>query len=289
MTLFSEVLGPRYQIMEDQICQHHKYGYCKFQKQCQKKHLKGQCEALGACKEIKTCNKRHPKPCKRSILETFCKFGLDCAYAHIENYNNKLEATVIHHIASMKAEIIELKEVIQRLTPLDHTLKEIEHLKQEINKLKNENAKILNKIHILDEDLESDKKDESFEENTVTTEYDGLLFCNYCSYQSRSEGDHENHIKTHNNKYAEEVLKCHKCEFNCNSMNTFRKHINIRHPGSEEQNECNTNLNSCPNCKKNFKTGISLRDHFQKIHVDKECDLYTQNMDKLLDMYEMYV
>ena len=38
--------GPRYQIMEDQICQHHKYGYCKFQMQCQKKHLKGQCEAI---------------------------------------------------------------------------------------------------------------------------------------------------------------------------------------------------------------------------------------------------
>ena len=31
---------------------------------------------------------------------------------------------------------------------------------------------------------------------------------------------------------------------------------------------------------------ISLRDHFQKIHMDKESDLYTQNMDKLLDMYE---
>ena len=63
---------------------------------------------------------------------------MDCAYAHIENDNSKLEATVIQHIASMKAEIIELKEFIQRLAPLDQTAKEIEHLKQEVNKLKNE-------------------------------------------------------------------------------------------------------------------------------------------------------
>ena len=271
--------------MEDQICQHHKFGYCKFQKQCQKKHLEGQCEALGACKEIKTCNKRHPKACKRFIHDTLCKFGLDCAYAHIENDNSKLEATVIYHIANMKAEIIELKEVIQRLVPLDQTVNEIEHLKQEINKLKTENADIVNKINILQEDLKSDKEDESCEENTIT-EYDGLLSCNYCGYQSRSEGDHGSLINTHNNEETEEVLKCDKCEFNCNSMKTFRKHMNTRHPGRKEQNECNTDLNICPNCKKKFKTEISLRDHFQKIHVDKESDLYTQNMDMLLDMYE---
>ena len=229
--------------MEDQICQHHKYGYCKFQKRCQKKHLEGQCEALGACKEIKTCNKRHPKPCKRFKLETLCKFGVDCAYAHIENDNSKLEATVIHYIASMKAEIIELKGVIQRLAPLDDTVNEIKHLKQEINKLTNENAEIVNKINLLQEDLKSDKEDESGEENSVTTEYDGLLSCNYCGYERKSEGDYESHINTHNNKETEEVLKCDKCEFNCNSMKTFRKHTNTRHPGSKEQNECNTDLN----------------------------------------------
>ena len=62
---------------------------------------------------------------------------MDCAYAHIENDNSKLEATVLHPIASIKAEIIELKDVIQKLAPLDQTMNEIEHLQQDINKLKN--------------------------------------------------------------------------------------------------------------------------------------------------------
>ena len=63
-------------------------------------------------------------------------------------------------------------------------------------------------------------------------------------------------------------------------------HANTKQPGSKEQNEFDTDLNICPNCKKKFKTEISLRDHFQNIHVDKESDQYTQNMDKLLDMYQ---
>ena len=128
-------------------------GIASLKSSVRKKHLEEQCEALGACKEIKTSNKRHPKASKRFILETFCKFGLDCAYAHIENNNSKLEATVIHHIAIMKAEIIELKEVIQRLAPLDQTVNEIEHLQQEINKLKTENADIVSIINILQPSL----------------------------------------------------------------------------------------------------------------------------------------
>ena len=59
----------------------------------------------------------------------------------------------------MKAEIIELKEVIQRLAPpLDQNVNEIKHLQQEINKLTNENAEIINKLNILQEDLKSNKE-----------------------------------------------------------------------------------------------------------------------------------
>ena len=38
--------------MDSQICQHYKYGFCKYKNQCQKDHVKGQCEALSACEDI---------------------------------------------------------------------------------------------------------------------------------------------------------------------------------------------------------------------------------------------
>ena len=73
----------------NQICQHHKYGYCKFQTQCQKIHVQGQCEALAACNGIKSCKKRHPKVCKIFDIEKYCMFGRECAYAHLKSGNVK--------------------------------------------------------------------------------------------------------------------------------------------------------------------------------------------------------
>ena len=69
----------------------------------------------------------------------------------------------------MKAEIIELKYVIQRLAPLDQTVSELKYLKQDTKKLKTENAEIVSKIRILEEDLKTDTEDESAEEKTRTT------------------------------------------------------------------------------------------------------------------------
>ena len=287
--------------MKDQICQHHKYGYCKFQSQCQKRHVEGHCEALGACQQKTSCNKRHPKACKRFTLEKFCKFGLDCDYAHLNSDNSNLEATVVSHIANMKAEIIELKYALQRIAPNDLVAGELENLKEDIKKLKTENAEIVSKIMILQKELESDTEDEDIAEKTSTTELFGLLLCNYCSYQCRSKEKYQNHIKSHKKKECAEVFKCDKCNFNCDTTNTFRKHMNTRHPSSnnlkkststdciqinDRKSESHEDLSICPNCLKEFNTRIILRDHFQKTHVDKEPDLYHQNLDKLLDMYE---
>ena len=71
----------------------------------------------------------------------------------------------------MKAEIIELKYVIQRLAPLDQTVSELKYLKQDTKKLKTENAEIVSKIKILEEDLKTDMEDESAEERDKSIIY----------------------------------------------------------------------------------------------------------------------
>ena len=35
--------------MEEQICNHYKYEYCKFKEDCQKLHVKGQCKDISSC------------------------------------------------------------------------------------------------------------------------------------------------------------------------------------------------------------------------------------------------
>ena len=66
------------------MCKHDKFGFCKFQDQCRKEHLTDICLDLSACKTIKTCHKRHPKVCRRSSIDKFYRFGINCAYFHVE-------------------------------------------------------------------------------------------------------------------------------------------------------------------------------------------------------------
>ena len=68
--------------MEEEVCNYQKFGFCKFEDKCQKKHLKVTCHDLSVCAEIKTCQKRHPRRCKRHALEGFCGFRAVCAYHH---------------------------------------------------------------------------------------------------------------------------------------------------------------------------------------------------------------
>ena len=75
--------------MEGKICNHYKYGYCKFREHCQNHHVFGECKDLSACKK-KDYHKVHPKVCKRFFMEKFCKFGEDCYYIHLLDTHSPL-------------------------------------------------------------------------------------------------------------------------------------------------------------------------------------------------------
>ena len=53
--------------------------------------------------------------CDLNDVEKFCKFVLDCAYAHMESQTSKLEKTVIETLANIRVNKIELKDALQRL------------------------------------------------------------------------------------------------------------------------------------------------------------------------------
>ena len=46
---------------EDEICHYSKFGFCKYRKECKKRHYSEECEDIDTCKSIKTFKKRHPK------------------------------------------------------------------------------------------------------------------------------------------------------------------------------------------------------------------------------------
>ena len=78
--------------MKEEVCNHDKYGYCKFGEQhCRKIHFKEICQSLSSCPKKPVCNKRHPRSCKRFTAESFCRFENSCAYSHQEKneFQNK--------------------------------------------------------------------------------------------------------------------------------------------------------------------------------------------------------
>ena len=108
--------------MENQICYHYKYGFCKIQDNCQKRHVQGECNAASGCK-VKVCDKRHPRVCKKFSLEQFCKFGDECAYRHPLDTSDQFQKLCLRNekeIIKLKEEVSELKLEIKQLTSLKH-------------------------------------------------------------------------------------------------------------------------------------------------------------------------
>ena len=63
-----------------EVCEYYKFGFCKYNNNCNKKHIKEKCDNK-LC-EKKNCNLRHPKTCLYYEQYSYCKFGKFCLYEH---------------------------------------------------------------------------------------------------------------------------------------------------------------------------------------------------------------
>ena len=123
--------------MEENVCCHDKYGYCKFGEQCRKHHFKEIFRSLSSCPNIQNCNKRHPRSCMRFTSESFCSFKNSCAYSHHEkpNLNNK------NILGEMQPKMQNLE--ITHNVELDHLKNKMELLSKKVHMLE---AKLNNNV-----------------------------------------------------------------------------------------------------------------------------------------------
>ena len=90
--------------MKGEVCKQ-KFGFCKYEERCEKRHLEKTCEKRSSCDSPKTCEKRNPM-CAIYFLEGFCKFGKSCAYHH-----QTQEQTVNESEMIVKVDKLEEKKV----------------------------------------------------------------------------------------------------------------------------------------------------------------------------------
>ena len=93
--------------MEDEVFLFQKFGYCKFQQRCKRKHFTQVCDSLSRCKVLKECEKRHPRNCKRYASENGCRHKENCAY----NHNIKFQKADI-----TKEKVSQLEKLVDDLT-----------------------------------------------------------------------------------------------------------------------------------------------------------------------------
>ena len=120
--------------MTDIICKFYQTGFCKYKQNCTNRHEHELCTNIDECKE-KGCNKRHPTICKKFRDKGKCRFDIDCAYHHKEEYNsqNKLNEMLSQCMIKHEKEICNVNEELTKLQELVKVLKEkVNNLEQVI-------------------------------------------------------------------------------------------------------------------------------------------------------------
>ena len=100
------------------VCQHFKFGHCKFGNFCRNRHVITICEDMNC--DISLCRNRHPRPCKFYQNYGRCKFS-PCSFKHEENKweeQNRSLNNLKNEIEEKCVEMENMKTEIEKLTKL---------------------------------------------------------------------------------------------------------------------------------------------------------------------------
>ena len=223
--------------MEGEICQHHKYGYCRFKSECNKIHFSSECTDLEGCKNSKGCQKRHPKRCKRYASGT-CRFENGCAYKHQKPTTNE------------DPEQKKLKEKVQVMEKVLHAMtRKVLILETEVERLKKKSSKneiIENEDELAEDVIVKEVQKEVIDESSSSSHNDIKDNC------STPKEDQEEVKKV---KTKSELLNCKECNYSCKKEKSLKNHMLTKHENHQ-----------CKECHENFQNFMQLLKHVAKNH-----------------------
>ena len=243
--------------MEEEVCNHQKFGFCKFKEQCKKKHLKETCKDLSSCADPKGCNKRHPRGCKGYALEGFCRFGDGCWYHHKEVSTNK-------DISEVKKKVEELEKVINKMAEQIVILEvELDVIKQK----ENVGVKIKEATKNIDKTQENDKCKESEAEN-----FDDIGKAKVSKSVKKLKAELNKAISIKKHAYVKKVMSCDLCEYKCKKIVTLKKHMTNNH--TDQKDDYN---NGCSSEDDIFCLS-EIKEHMAKKVKPKKSFVFSESM-----------
>ena len=195
--------------MED-VCKYFQVGFCKFKEQCEKNHVKEQCENGNTCSEKETCRLRHQKRCNTNEDIKKIKAKLDVlkntvkTLVSIKTEGQKVKMDVKHVKEEKRLLIDNNKETAEKISQIeDDCLYDTEEEEFETHKRNVQtNVRTLNKEEI--KSCLAKNVFEDFEDlfQIESVEGEAIFACNVCDEGFGTEVD----VKRHINKYHVETL-----------------------------------------------------------------------------------
>ena len=108
--------------MEKPLCLYYTFGYCKFQNNCQNKHVDGLCERKNC--PVYSCEKRHPKGCSYQRDNGTCKYLTYYKYDHRKPL----------YVRENGARLEEMEKKIEKIEKIDdkESKKKIDKLEKQV-------------------------------------------------------------------------------------------------------------------------------------------------------------
>ena len=149
--------------MTSNVCQHFKFGFCKFKNKCNKDHKTEEiCINRSSCKTT-SCNKRHPKVCTRFTLEKYCRFGDKCSYFHGLPLEDELAAAIKPYEQKIEQLEFKIENMTLQLNHFCSLTQEVYEKISEIGLIKSQITQLGNMIYSLEDKMEEVKNDDDGE------------------------------------------------------------------------------------------------------------------------------
>ena len=276
--------------MED-LCRYNQTGFCKFKKECTKRHEDQICQIEPQCTD-KSCSKRHPKTCRNFSQKGECRHNEKCAYSHKqqENVQLKFNEIMLFLISRNQQDIVALKEEVKNMQNLVENMvdynknkeQNVESSKDVENKEKDTNLDQTKSNHVDVKDTEEDYGEKSNDLHVNKTQT--VFKCEECQFECEKQitlNKHRNTKHTQDNsKKSERVNKaasnndkfhCDECSYSCSTKKSLKKHMSQKHESSQK-----TMRIECEKCEITFEEGYDLQTHVEEKHCsctsDTVCD-----------------
>ena len=236
----------------ERVCRFNQFGFCKFKKNCFRKHVDITCENVKCLKP--DCQLRHPKKCRYFSEYRYCKFGEYCRFGH----DKVMKSNIDKEIEKLKCEIKTYKKVIEekdsKIKEKDFEIKKMlddvkikvkekmdkkmDCLDEENKNLEIRNKELTDKMKAYQEEIES-LRERNAVNDMLFEDFKERMRDKYLYNTEDEESDYESNdeIREKNRemfrKTKEEARRkntnCKECDFKAKNESGLKTHVTKKH------------------------------------------------------------